>query len=591
MDSLQKSLLFLLSPCLLICMETARAADSVTIPGYAPKTGVEYVYRSRKTTSTDMSLWFDKPAAIIRGDFRQRMTVVLRNANSMQVRWLLSADLPQGAEGAADSYAMNALYGNSLSVYGIRQLEYEAGLNGFPNRLVGFDAILRNIQNAAAVGPDGLVVAPQSSLTNIIDGIKSNPLLVIHNLVPEAELLATIQEKDAATYDVGQTGTASTVEYSHGMPVPVTMEWKLEAADLANQTATFSLKKAYDNAAFQQSQASAVEGVIASFGEKAKQLTGEQLAVARIVSKNVTMAFIVSLRDGSTLEALETVAAESGGIKITAMSHVWREDLPASLPELSNWSSQAMSASAVALQPEPGTNPATAKSQLFDKSAIEEGQAAYDSGNYAAALSYWKPLADQGAAAAQYKLAGLYQFGLGVDRDSALAVTYIRKAAEQGWAEAQSSLSDLYAVGQGVPQDYAQAVIWGRKAAEQGLAVAQYNLGYSYESGQGVPQDYAQALVWYRRAADQDFATAQYALGLLYDQGLGVSQDYGQAIAWYKKAADKGLDVAQGNLGNMYAMGHGVARDRDEAIKWFRKASDQGLATAQESLKRLEKQE
>ena len=590
MDSLQKSLLLLLSPCLLVCLETARAADSVTIPGYAPKTGVEYVYRSHKTTSTDMSLWFDKPAAIIRGDFRQRMTVVSRNTNSMQVRWSLSADLPQGAEGAVDSYAMNALYGISLSAYGIRQLEYEAGLNGFPSKLVGFDVILRNIQNAAAVGPDGLSVTPQSSLTNIIEGIKGNPLLVIHNLAPEAELLATIQEQDGSTYDVGQTGTASTVEYSRGTPVPVTIEWKLEAADLADQTATFSLKKTYDNAAFQQSQASAAEGVIASFGEKAKQLTGEQLAAARIASKNVTMAFIVSLRDGSTLEATETVAAESGGIKITAMSHVWREDLPASLPELSNWNSQAMSASAVAL-PGPGTNSATAKSHLSDRSAIEEGQAAYNSGNYAAALRYWKPLADQGEAAAQYKLAGLYQFGLGVDRDSALAVTYIRKAAEQGWAEAQSSLSDLYAVGQGVPQDYTQALIWGRKAAEQGLAVAQYNLGYSYESGQGVPQDYAQALIWYRRAADQDFATAQYALGLLYDQGLGVPQDYGQAIVWYKKAADKGLDVAQGNLGNMYALGHGVVRDRAEAIKWFRKASDQGLATAQESLKRLEGQE
>jgi TPR repeat protein len=589
MDGLQKRLLLLLSPCLLVCMETARAADSVTIPGYAPKTGVEYDYRSHKTTSTDMSLWFDKPAVIMRGDFRQRMTVLSRNTQSMQVRWSLSADLPPDAGGAVDTYAMNALYGNSLSAYGLQQLEYEAGLNGFPRKLMGFDAILRNIRSAAVVGPGGFVVAPQSNLSDVVESIKSNPILVVHNLVPEAELLATIQEQDGSTYEVGQTGTTSTVEYSRGVPVPVTIEWKLEAADLAKQTATFGLKKAYDSVALQQSQASAVEGVIASFGEKAKQLTAEQLAAARIVSKNVTMTFIVSLHDGSTLEATEIVAAETGGMKITTMSHVWREDIPASLPELSNWNSQVASASIVSPLPERDTNPAAITSQLAGRSTLEEGQAAYDSGDYAAALRYWKPLADQGTAAAQYKLAGLYQSGLGVDRDSVLAATYIRKAADQGWAEAQSSLSDLYAVGQGVPLDYAQAAIWGRKAAEQGLAVAQYNLGYSYESGQGVPQDYAQALIWYRRAADQDFATAQYALGLLYDQGLGVPQDYVQAVDWYKKAADQGLDVAQGNLGNMYAMGHGVARDRAEAIKWFRKAADQGLATAQESLKKLER--
>lgn len=591
MNGLLKRLLLVLSPCLLVCVDAANAADSVTISGYAPKTGVEYVYRSHKTTSTDLSLWSGKPAVVMRGDFRQRMTVLSRNETGMRVRWSLGADLPQAAEGAADSYAMNILYGNSLSAYGVQQVEYDAELNGFPSKLVGFDAILRNMQRAASLGPDGSAVAPPGRLSDIIESIKSNPILVVHNLVPEAELLSRIQEQDVSTYDVGQAGTASAVEHLRGVPVPVTIEWKLEAADLVGQTATFSLKKTYDKIAFQQSQASAVEGLIASFGEKAKQLTGAQLAAARLASKNVTMTFIVSLRDGAALEVTETVAVEGGGMKNVAMNHVWREDLPARLPELPNWNSQAMSASLVAPLSENGADPSSATPPLAGLSALGEGQAAYDSGNYAAALRSWKPLADQGMAAAQYKLAGLYQFGQGVDRDTALAASYIRKAADQGWAEAQSSLSDRYAAGEDVPQDYAQAVIWGRKAAEQGLAVAQYNLGYSYESGQGVARDYAQALIWYRRAADQGLAVAQYAVGLLYDQGLGTPRDYGQALLWYEKAANQGLDVAQGNLGNMYAMGHGVAQDRAEAIKWFRKAADQGLATAQESLKRLQTQE
>lgn len=73
-----------------------------------------------------------------------------------------------------------------------------------------------------------------------------------------------------------------------------------------------------------------------------------------------------------------------------------------------------------------------------------------------------------GKPGAQYKVAVLYQAGLGVDRDTALAAAYIRKAADQGWAEAQSSLSDLYAVGQDVPQDLELAVSWAAKQQNKG---------------------------------------------------------------------------------------------------------------------------
>ena len=60
--------------------------------------------------------------------------------------------------------------------------------------------------------------------------------------------------------------------------------------------------------------------------------------------------------------------------------------------------------------------------------------AAYQRGDFATALQIFRPLAEQGNAAAKYEL--------GVD---------VRQ-------------------GQGVPQDYAQAVIWYRKAADQGAS-------------------------------------------------------------------------------------------------------------------------
>ena len=58
--------------------------------------------------------------------------------------------------------------------------------------------------------------------------------------------------------------------------------------------------------------------------------------------------------------------------------------------------------------------------------------------------------------------------GVRVPQDKAESVKWSRKAAEQGLAAAQYRLWKLYAKGQGVPQDKAEAMKWLRKAAEQG---------------------------------------------------------------------------------------------------------------------------
>ena len=124
--------------------------------------------------------------------------------------------------------------------------------------------------------------------------------------------------------------------------------------------------------------------------------------------------------------------------------------------------------------------------------------------------------------------------------DYAKAVKMFRLAADQGNAAAQANLGVMYAKGQGVPQDYSEAVKWYRLAADQGDAIAQFNLGVMYAKGQGVPQDYSEAVKWYRLAADQGYATAQFNLGIMYAKGQGVPQDYSEAVKWYRLAADQG---------------------------------------------------
>jgi TPR repeat protein len=134
-------------------------------------------------------------------------------------------------------------------------------------------------------------------------------------------------------------------------------------------------------------------------------------------------------------------------------------------------------------------------------SPLEDGQAAYQKGDYATALKIYRPLAEQGNASAQTALGVIYEHGQGVPQDFVQAVIWYNEAAYQGDPDAQSNLGAMYANGWGVPQDYAQAVVWYRQAGERWNAGAQRNLGLMYEHGQGVPQDYVSAHMWLNLAA------------------------------------------------------------------------------------------
>jgi TPR repeat protein len=153
---------------------------------------------------------------------------------------------------------------------------------------------------------------------------------------------------------------------------------------------------------------------------------------------------------------------------------------------------------------------------------LEDGEASFPPyGECAAAMKYWRPLAEQGNARAQANLGSIYIHAYD------------------------------YGCSGEVAQDYAQALAWYRRAADQGLADAQFNLGLMYADGPGVPQDYAQATAWYRKAADQGNGGAQFNLGVMYDKGLGVPQDDAQAATWYRKAAEQGYAAAQSALDAM----------------------------------------
>jgi hypothetical protein len=128
----------------------------------------------------------------------------------------------------------------------------------------------------------------------------------------------------------------------------------------------------------------------------------------------------------------------------------------------------------------------------------EDGVAASERGDYVAAMALWRPLADEGAAQAQYRVAVLYDLGRGVARDYQAAVAWYRKAADRGHANAQHNLGTMYELGEGVEPDYAlaAAIAWFRRAALQGYAPSQCSLGVMYALGRGIRRDDIEAYKW-----------------------------------------------------------------------------------------------
>ncbi len=90
-----------------------------------------------------------------------------------------------------------------------------------------------------------------------------------------------------------------------------------------------------------------------------------------------------------------------------------------------------------------------------DAGPFEDGLAAYRRDDYATALKFWRPLAEQGDALAQSNLGVMYEFGLGVPRSFVQAYPWFSLAVAQGDAVAQQN-RDITA-GQMAPEQIAEA--------------------------------------------------------------------------------------------------------------------------------------
>ncbi|MGB0681802.1 MAG: tetratricopeptide repeat protein [Magnetovibrionaceae bacterium] len=147
-------------------------------------------------------------------------------------------------------------------------------------------------------------------------------------------------------------------------------------------------------------------------------------------------------------------------------------------------------------------------------------------------------LAAQGDREGYYRLGLHYLEGRGTSRDERAALKSFTIAARASHADAQYRLAKMYEKGIGVRQNYFKAAEWYEIAASiHGHPGAMFALGDLYIAGRGVPNDNGVAADWFEKAAIQGHAPSQFILGAFEEEGWGRDRDYVRAYAWYSLAS------------------------------------------------------
>lgn len=199
------------------------------------------------------------------------------------------------------------------------------------------------------------------------------------------------------------------------------------------------------------------------------------------------------------------------------------------------------------------------------------------------------PEAAKGNAEAQYQLAEIYAFGLGLPSDTKLAITWYQRAAAQGYKPATAAIKLLDTrkgiAGYKAEQDRLMALLEKEqeliatyasasidqlyKASNAGVVEAKMNLGQRYLDGNGVTQDEVVGIEYLSQAAVHGNKRAIAALKTAATPGMFT----------------RGSAMAAFALGNLYAKGQGVNADDAEAFTWFNLAATQNHPGAVERAK------
>lgn len=196
--------------------------------------------------------------------------------------------------------------------------------------------------------------------------------------------------------------------------------------------------------------------------------------------------------------------------------------------------------------------------------------------NIPKAIKFYQLAAQVGNTDAYAKLATIFLFGKGVDKDIRKAINYLRilkkltsnegvkKQVDEYLAQIYFELALEQKNGKAKYQFFHLAWDHGNKKAADAIADM-------YFEGIGVKKDYLKALEWYEQSATKfESAYALERIGFMYLQAPGdVERDYQKAMGYFLKASRQGSAKGAYMIGYMYENGLGVAKDQNQATTWY----------------------
>ena len=140
--------------------------------------------------------------------------------------------------------------------------------------------------------------------------------------------------------------------------------------------------------------------------------------------------------------------------------------------------------------------------------SVRAGIEAWQKGDFAGAVTAWKPLAEKGDADAAFNLGQAYRLGKGVPTNLGLAQRWYEQAARKGHSDAATSLGVLLFEN----GDRIAAMRWLKLAADAGEVRALLLYGTALFNGDGVKPDPVMAYAYVSRAAALGLAPARATL-------------------------------------------------------------------------------
>lgn len=98
---------------------------------------------------------------------------------------------------------------------------------------------------------------------------------------------------------------------------------------------------------------------------------------------------------------------------------------------------------------------------------LEDGINAFDAGEFRRAMELLLPVAEEGAAEAQFYVGQMHDFGRGVVQDDWRALEWYDRAARLGHGGAQFGVARMFDSGESIPQQFVESYAWASVAADQ----------------------------------------------------------------------------------------------------------------------------